>query len=95
MPAKKAKPAWAPPSGLKIDVSVSRGDLMFRAETTPADAMNVARMLVVMARQITGEASDLLPYAESVPGMVLGYDWAEEYADGRKNRAAAPKKVGF
>lgn len=68
---------------------------MFRAETTPADAMNVARMLVVMARQITTEASDLLPYAESVPGMVLGYDWAEEYADMRKKRSAAPKKVGF
>lgn len=95
MPPKKTKPGWAPPSGLKIDVSVSRGDLMFRAETTPADALNVARMLVVMVRQITDEASDLLPYADSVPGAVLGYDWAEEYAEGRKNRTAAPKKVGF
>lgn len=95
MPAKKAKPAWAPPAGLKIDVSISRGDLMFRAETTPADAMNVARMLVVMARQITTEATDLLPYAESVPGMVLGYDWAEEYAESKKKRSDVLKKVGF
>lgn len=95
MPTKRTKSGWAPPSGLKIDVSVSRGDLMFRAETTPADALNVARMLVVMARQITSEASDLLPYAESVPGAVMGYDWAEEYAEMRKHHHAAPKKVGF
>lgn len=95
MPSKKAKPAWAPPAGLKIDVSVSRGDLMFRAETTPADAMNVARLLVVMARQITTEATDLLPYADSVPGMVLGYDWAEEYAESGKIAKKQPPKVGF
>ena len=92
MAPRKPKP-WAPPPGLKIEVAVSRGDAYMKAEATPADALNVARLLTVLVRQLTAEAPDLLPHAESVPGGVLSYDWAEEYAG--EARKSAPKRVGF
>lgn len=82
---------WAPPAGLKIEVGVSRGDVFFKAEATPAEALNVARLLVAMARKLTEEAPDVLPHADSVPGGVLGFDWMEEYA----GEAKAPPRVGF
>jgi len=92
MAPRKPKP-WQPPPGLKIGIRVGRGDCTFEAEATPADALNVARLLTVMARQLTHEAPDLLPHAESVPGAVLGYDWAEEYAG--EAQKTVPKRVGF
>ncbi len=92
MAPRKPKP-WAPPAGLKIEVCVQRGDMYFKAEATPSDALNVARLLTVMCRQLTKEAPDLLPIADSVPGVVLSYDWAEEFADGSKAKPAKP--LGF
>ncbi len=92
MAPRKPKP-WTPPAGLKIEVCVQRGDMYFKAEATPADALNVARLLTVMCRQITADAPDLLPIADSVPGMVLNYDWQEEFADG--GRAKPAKPLGF
>jgi hypothetical protein len=94
MPPRKPKP-WSPPAGLKIEVGVSRGDLFMKAESTPTEAVNVARMLTAMVRMVTGEAPDLLPHADSVPGMVLGYDWAEDYAESGKKAQRPPKRVGF
>lgn len=92
MTPRKPK-GWLPPSGLKIEICVERGSIYFKADATPADALNVARMLTVMCRQITNEAPDLLPIADSVPGDVLAYDWAEEFGDGAK--AKPHKNVGF
>lgn len=80
--AKKApKPAWLPPAGLRIDVGVARGDVSFRAEAAVGDALNVARLLVAMIRQIAKDAPDILPHADSVPGAVLPCfedEWADE-----------------
>jgi hypothetical protein len=94
MAARKPKP-WSPPAGLKIEVGVSRGDLFMKAESTPAEAANVARLLTAMVRLVTDEAPDLLPHADSVPGVVIGYDWAEEYAEYRKTPQPPSKKLGF
>lgn len=94
MPARRKKP-WTPPAGLKIEVGVSRGDLFMKAESTPAEAVNVAKMLTAMVRVVTEDAPDLLPHADSVPGMVLGYDWAEEYADARQQPTTPKKRMGF
>jgi hypothetical protein len=91
--SRRKEPAWAPPSGLKIEVCVSRGDCYFKAEAAVADALNVARLLTAMARQLTADAPDLLPTADSVPGTVIGYDWDEEFFGGGK--AKPPKPVGF
>lgn len=91
----KAEPAWKPPVGLKIEVCVSRGDAFFKAEATPSEALNIARMLTVMARTLTSEAPDLLPHADSVPGGALPYDWAEEYYEGRARGASAPRRKGL
>jgi hypothetical protein len=87
------KKSWAPPSGLKIEVFVARGDISFKAEAAVSDALNVARLLTAMARQITVDAPDLLPTADSVPGTVIGYDWNEEFFGGGKVKP--PKPVGF
>jgi hypothetical protein len=87
------KKGWTPPSGLKIEVCISRGDAYFKAEASVAEALNVAKLLTAMARQLTAEAPDLLPVADSVPGGVLGYDWNEEFAGGSK--AKPSKKLGF
>ena len=92
MSAKK-KPAWAPPSGLKIEIGVSRGDAYFKAEAAVGDALNVARLLTAMARQLTVEAPDLLPIADSVPGTVIAYDWNEEFFGG--GQVKPPKPLGF
>jgi hypothetical protein len=89
MAPRKPK-GWTPPPGLTIEVTVTRGDVQFRAESTPADALNVSRLLTVMARHITEDAPDLLPHADTVPGAVLPFDWAED-AEGRKRT----KRVGF
>lgn len=91
--SRRKAPAWAPPSGLKIEVCVSRGDAYFKAEAAVADALNVARLLTAMARQLTVDAPDLLPIADSVPGTVIGYDWDEEFFGGGK--AKSPKPLGF
>jgi hypothetical protein len=87
------KKPWSPPSGLRIEVCITRGDAYFKAEATVAEALNVARLLTAMARKLTEDAPDLLPVADSVPGSVLAYDWGEEYTDSSK--AKPPKKLGF
>ena len=89
----RKKSTWAPPSGLKIEVSVARGDCYFKAEAAVGDALNVARLLTAMARQLTLDAPDLLPTADSVPGVVIGYDWNEELFGGAKTKP--PKPLGF
>jgi hypothetical protein len=53
----------------------------------------VARLLTAMARQLTLDAPDLLPTADSVPGVVIGYDWNEEFFGGAKGKP--PKPLGF
>ena len=92
MAARKPKP-WSVPPGLKIGIRISRGDVLLEAESTPAEALNVARMLTAMLRKLTAEAPDLLPLADSVPGGVMGYDWAEEFAEGSKPQR--PPRVGY
>lgn len=92
MTPRKPK-GWMPPSGLKIEICVQRGDAYFKAEATPADALNVARLLTVMARKLTEDAPDLLPVADTVPGVVIGYDWAEEFAEGSQPKPR--KRLGF
>lgn len=90
---KKAAPkpkSWTPPAGLRIEVSCYRGELGFKSEATVADAPNVALLLVAMMREVVKHAPDTLPYADSVPGNVIAYDWAEEY-EGRAERPV----VGF
>lgn len=82
--------AWTPPAGLKIEVGVSRGDVFLKADATAAEAVHVGRLLVAMVRQLTADAPDTLPHADSVPGAVLPYDWADDYAGSR----AAPR-IGF
>lgn len=91
--SRRKATAWAPPSGLKIEVCVSRGDCYFKAEAAVSDALNVARLLTAMARQLTADAPDLLPTADSVPGTVISYDWDEEFFGG--GRVKPPKPVGF
>jgi hypothetical protein len=90
MSARKPK-AWQPPPGLKIEVCVSRGDAYFKAEATPAEALNVARLLTALIRQLTADAPDLLPHADCVPGGVLPFDWIEDL----EGKASEPPKVGF
>lgn len=99
MPAKKTvKPTASRQKlasvskALRVEVFVSRGDCSLKAETTAGDALAVARFLVATVRQLAKEAPDMLPHVEQVPGEVLPYDWAEEYADGT---AATVKRVGF
>jgi hypothetical protein len=46
------------------------------------------------SRQLTADAPDLLPTADSVPGTVIGYDWDEEFFAGGV-RVKPPKPVGF
>lgn len=90
---KKAAPkpkAWQPPAGLKIEVGCYRGDVSLKSEATVADAVPVALLLVAMMREVAKQAPDTLPYADSVPGAVIAYDWAEEY-EGRAERPV----VGF
>lgn len=93
-PAPKKKP-WHPAAGLKIEVGCYRGDVSLKAEATVADAVNVAKLLVAMMRQIGQEAPDTLPFADSVPGAVLPYDWAEDYADGRHASERKRPRLGF
>jgi hypothetical protein len=94
MAPRKPK-GWVPPAGLKIEVGVSRGDVFLKTEAAVGDALNVARLLVAMVRQIAVDAPDVLPHADSVPGSVLPYDWMEEYADGGKGRIGIGfRKVG-
>ena len=90
MTTRRKKPEWTPPAGLKIEIGVSRGDVFFKADATVSEALNVARLLVAMVRKLSEEAPDTLPHADSVPGGVLGYDWAEEY----EMKAGRPT-VGF
>lgn len=99
MPAKKPAKTPAPrqsrasvSKALRVEVFVSRGDASLKAETTAGDALAVARFLIAVVRQLAAEAPDMLPHVEHVPGEVLPYDWAEEYADGT---AAKVKRVGF
>ena len=87
--APKPKP-WQPPAGLKLEIGVHRGDVSLRSEATVADAVPVALLLVAMMREVAKQAPDILPYADSVPGNVIAYDWAEEY-EGRAERPV----VGF
>jgi len=95
MPRKRAAAsAWVPAAGLKVEVGVSRGDVVFRAEAAVGEALNVARLLVAMARQIGVDAPDTLPHADSVPGVVLPYDWAEDFADARHTSMPKPP-LGF
>lgn len=92
--SKKAAPkskAWQPPAGLRIEVSCYRGELGFKSEATVADAPNVALLLVAMMREVVKHAPDVLPYADSVPGTVIAYDWAEEY----EGNADARPTIGF
>lgn len=93
MAPRKPRP-WAPPAGLKIEIAVSRGDAVFRSEASVGDAMNIARLLTAMARQITAEAPDLLSTVEQVGGNVMGYDWAEEFADGGRKQTKPPR-IGY
>ena len=90
----RKKPSWTAPAGLKIEVSVARGDCYFKAEAAVGDALNVARLLTAMARQLTLDAPDLLPTADSVPGVVIGYDWNEEFFGGGA-KGKPPKPLGF
>lgn len=86
----KPKP-WTPPAGLKIEVGAYRGDVSLKAEASVGDAVHVAALLVAMLREVGRIAPDTLPFADSVPGTVLPYDWSEEYAGGHTTRPT----VGF
>ena len=77
---------------LRVEVFVSRGDLTLKVETTVGEMLNVARAMIATVRTLAKEAPDMLPHAEHVPGDVLPYDWAEEYAEGT---AVNVKRVGF
>jgi hypothetical protein len=70
-----------------VEVFVARGDVSFKAEATVGEALNVARLLVAMARQLAADAPDILPHADSVPGAVLPY-----YEDGDVESRA---RLGF
>ncbi len=94
MPAKKPaprQPRASVPKALKVEVFVSRGDLTLKTETTAGELVAVTRFLIATARQMAQEAPDMLPHVETVPGETLGYDWAEEYEEGR----VTVKPVGF
>lgn len=98
MPAKKpAKPSTQRQSrasvskALRVEVFVSRGDLTLKTETTAGELVAVTRFLIATVRQMAQEAPDMLPHVETVPGETLGYDWAEEYEEGR----VTVKPVGF
>lgn len=92
MTAKRKPKPWTPPAGLKIEVSAYRGDIALKSEASVGDAVHVAALLVAMLREVAKIAPDTLPYADSVPGTVLPYDWSEEYAD--SGNTARPR-VGF
>jgi len=42
-----------------------------KAEAPVHDALNIAKLLVALVRQMSIEAPDILPYVESVPAGVL------------------------
>jgi len=92
MTAKRKPKPWTPPAGLKIEVGAYRGDVSLKAEASVGDAVHVAALLVAMLREVGKLAPDTLPFADSVPGVVLPYDWAEEYAE---TGAATRPRVGF
>jgi hypothetical protein len=75
--ASAKRSAWTPSERMRIEVFVQRGDLSMKAEASVADALNTARLLVAMVRQMAREAPDILPYADTVPGAVLPV-WDEE-----------------
>lgn len=62
-----------------------------------AEAQRYARIRIASREPVTltlwSDAHVLLPIADSVPGMVLNYDWQEEFADGGKAKPAKP--LGF
>lgn len=92
-PAKTRKPRTiSVPKALKIEVCVSRGDFWAKCETTAEHVGDVSRFLIATVRELAAEAPDILPHVETVPGDVLGYDWAEEYEGSAK---VGVKKVGF
>ena len=72
---------WQPPAGLRVEVIISRGDATLKADATVSEALNVARLLTAMVRQLTKDAPDLLPLADNVHGSTMPYfedDWADE-----------------
>ena len=81
MSARRKPKAWTPPAGLKIEVGVFRGDVSLKAEATAADALNVARLLVAMVRQLAKDAPDILPHADTVPGGVMEMPWYDVVED--------------
>lgn len=89
--SNRKRPAWTAPAGLKVEVTVARGDVTLTAHAAVGDAPHVARLLVAMARKIGIDAPDTLPHADTVPGVVLPIDPTEIYdAEGRK-----PRRLGF
>jgi hypothetical protein len=94
MPSSSPKPrrtakGWTPAAGLRVEVFVARGDVSFKAEATVGEALNVARLLVAMARQLAADAPDILPHADSVPGGVLPY-WEDGDVDARTRLGFRP-----
>ena len=91
-PAKKPRrpAAWVPPAGLRVEVFVERGDVSLKAEAAVGDVLPVAKLLIACVRQVAADAPDVLPHADSVPGMVLpvvddeGYEYQQQ-----------PRPVGF
>lgn len=96
-PKKTSKRAagWAPPAGLKVEVFVARGDVSLKAEAAVGEALNVARLLVAMVRQLAKDAPDILPHADSVPGVVLPYveEWELEGRT-RVGFTTGPERMG-
>lgn len=86
----EAEIGWAPPAGLRIEIGVTRGDVFMKAEATPTEAMNVARLLVAMVRQLASENPDVLPHADSVPGGHVLFPGSEDW-----DSKARQRRLGF
>ena len=72
------------PRGLKVTVTVTRGDLTLTADTSAATVGDVARFLTHTVRTITASAPDLLPVVETVGGSTVPFAWDDASEDTRQ-----------